>query len=87
MDIALAMACAADAIHEAHRQGIVHRDIKPSNLLLDRDGTIYVTDFGLAQFVGARGRGASPWLVGRTLGYVAREVSGVRSAPTLAADV
>jgi hypothetical protein len=38
----------ADALAYAHEQGILHRDVKPGNVIVDRDGTPRLTDFGLA---------------------------------------
>ena len=42
------VATVAEALHHAHKQGLVHRDIKPGNLLLDKSGKPFVADFGLA---------------------------------------
>ncbi|PSK97009.1 serine/threonine protein kinase [Murinocardiopsis flavida] len=51
-----------DGLRHAHEQlGIVHRDVKPANCLLDADGTLRVTDFGLARvFDGVHETGAAP---------------------------
>src|SRR5262245_2282846 len=47
--VAALAAQAADGLAYAHQRGVVHRDIKPSNLLLDPQGVLWITDFGLAR--------------------------------------
>ena len=47
--IAQLSAQVASALAYAHDRNVIHRDIKPSNLLLDLDGVVWVTDFGIAK--------------------------------------
>ena len=44
----------AAAMAHAHEQGVVHRDLKPENVLVNREGKLVVTDFGVAFMAGAR---------------------------------
>ena len=47
---------ALSALGHAHSLGLVHRDIKPENMLLEKDGSLRITDFGLALALRGAGR-------------------------------
>jgi serine/threonine protein kinase/WD40 repeat protein/Flp pilus assembly protein TadD len=69
----------AEALEYAHRQGVLHRDVKPSNLLLDTEGTVWVTDFGLAKTEGEEL--TDPGDIVGTLRYMAPERFQGKSGP------
>ena len=61
------------ALDYAHRQGVVHRDLKPSNIMIDREGNVFVADFGIARVSDApRGLTGTGVVMG-TPGYMAPE--------------
>lgn len=68
------------AVHYLHQHGIVHRDLKPSNILLDNNGTPYVTDFGLAKFVDVEGDRTRTGVIIGTPSYMAPEQAAGRTS-------
>jgi outer membrane protein assembly factor BamB/tRNA A-37 threonylcarbamoyl transferase component Bud32 len=71
---------AAEALAHAHQRGIIHRDIKPSNLLLDPEGVLWLTDFGLARRVDEVVLTATGVLIG-TPRYMSPEQAAVVKQP------
>ena len=70
---------AARALGYAHRQGVIHRDVKPSNLLVDGEGALRVSDFGLTRGPDAEPLTQTGAVLG-TLGYMAPEQAFGRGA-------
>jgi len=87
-DVAALIAPVARAIEFAHRSGVLHRDLKPANILIDEEGSPFVTDFGLAKRLEADDSLTQSGVVLGTPSYMAPEQAvGSRGEVSAATDV
>jgi serine/threonine protein kinase len=70
--IAVALACAS-ALDAAHSKGVLHRDVKPANLMFADNGTIKLTDFGIAKIAAGDGSKTRAGDILGTAWYIAPE--------------
>jgi serine/threonine-protein kinase len=66
----------ARAVHYAHERGIIHRDLKPANVLVATDGSLKITDFGLAKQLSGSGDKTRTGEIFGTPSYMAPEQAG-----------
>ena len=72
----------ASGLDYAHSLGIVHRDIKPANVLLEKDGTPIIADFGLAKLLQSSSQKSMTGVTTGTPAYMAPEqVTGSKVGP------
>ncbi|XP_004308971.1 PREDICTED: CBL-interacting protein kinase 18-like [Fragaria vesca subsp. vesca] len=75
------------AVDFCHKRGVFHRDLKPENLLLDKDGVLKVSDFGLSAFSESKRKHALLHTTCGTPNYVAPEVIRLGAYDGAKADI
>jgi len=78
IEIALQVVAALDA---AHRRGIVHRDIKPHNVLINSEGRVKVTDFGIARAISASSQTDTGLIIGSVHYFSPEQARGDPAGP------
>ena len=86
---------AALALSVAHSAGIVHRDVKPANIMVTKDGTVKLTDFGIARSADSSGLTRQGEMLGtphyvspeQALGHVATPLSDLYSLGIVAHEL
>ncbi|MBA7699599.1 Serine/threonine-protein kinase PrkC [subsurface metagenome] len=53
-----------EGLEEAHRLGVVHRDIKPQNIMIDKEGSTRIMDFGIARSLKKKGITGTGLIIG-----------------------
>jgi len=76
-----------DAVDYCHSRGVCHRDLKPENLLLDENGDLKITDFGLSSLVESRKNDGLLHTICGTPAYVAPEVIKKKGYDGVKADI
>ena len=70
-----------EALRFAHRKDVIHRDIKPQNIIIDNEGRVKVTDFGIARAGSASTMTEAGSILGTAHYFSPEQARGGRSRP------